>query len=217
MLSEALNVRRYWFELALGTIIVGFFLYALATLRFLVQGGEFTFPSLICYLLCFALTSFFLNRQGLKFRERIFYCFATMLAGIALFEIVYHYAFGIPSLANFLHYQLFFFGNQSANGYFSLNWYLVILVVPFIGLKYMKFKWNWLLYGVVIFSALVMFLWIASGYPQYFQPQYFPAYRILIKGIQRGNYAQIEIYGALFNGFAKIIAVIPALLFNKKP
>jgi hypothetical protein len=212
---RVLNPHKYWFELILGLAIIGILLYAIITLRFTVAGEEFTFPSLVSYALCFDLTSFFLNRRGLKFLDRIFYCFAAMASGIVLFELVYHYAYGVLSFQNFLHYQLFFFGNQSANGYFSLDWYLIILVVPFIGWKYMKI--NKLLLGVILFSGIVMFFWMATGYPQFNYPaETFPAYRPLIDVIQRGNASQIRSYGELFNGLAKIIAIIPALLFNKK-
>ena len=214
MLLEALNPRKYWFELILGLAIVGLLVYSALTGQFTVAGGAFTYPSLVSYTLCFVLTSFFLNRQGLKFLERIFYCFAAMASGIVLFELVYHYAYGVSSFHSFLHYELFFFGNQSANGYFSLDWYLIILVVPFIGWKYMKL--NRTLIAVIIFSAVVMFFWIATGYPQFLYPQWFPSYGPYIDIIQKGNTNQIVFYGELFNGVAKIIAIIPALLFNNK-
>lgn len=214
MLLEALNPRKYWFELILGLAVIGLLVYSALTGQFTVAGGAFTYPSLVSYVLCFVLTAFFLNRQGLKFLERIFYCFAAMASGIVLFELVYHYAYGVSSFHSFLHYQLFFFGNQSANGYFSLDWYLIILVVPFIGWKYMKF--NRTLIAVIIFSAVVMFFWVATGYPQFLYPQWFPAYSPYIDIIQKGNTNQIVFYGELFNGPAKIIAIIPALLFNKK-
>lgn len=214
MLLEALNPRKYWLELILGLAIVGLLVYSALTGQFTVAGGAFTYPSLVSYTLCFVLTSFFLNRQGLKFLERIFYCFAAMASGIVLFELVYHYAYGVSSFHSFLHYELFFFGNQSANGYFSLDWYLIILVVPFIGWKYMKL--NRTLIAVIIFSAVVMFFWIATGYPQFLYPQWFPSYGPYIDIIQKGNTNQIVFYGELFNGVAKIIAIIPALLFNNK-
>jgi hypothetical protein len=213
MLVQVLNPRKYWFELILGGAIIGVLLYAALSGEFTVAGGALTYPSLVFYVLCFALTSFFLNRQGLKFLDRIFYCFAAMASGIVLFELVYHYAYGVLSFSDFLHYELFFFGNQSANGYFSLDWYLIILVVPFIGWRYMAI--NKILISVIVFSALVMFFWVATGYPQFLYPQYFPAYNVLINVIQKGNTAQIKFYGELFNGLAKIIAIIPALLFNR--
>ncbi len=213
MLVQVLKPRKYWFELTLGAAILGILCYAALSGQFTVAGGALTYPSLVFYALCFALTSFFLNRQGLRFLERIFYCFATTASGIVLFELVYHYAYGVSSFQSFLHYELFFFGNQSANGYFSLDWYLIILVVPFIGWKYMNLSRT--LIAVVVFSAVVMFFWVATGYPQFLYPQWFPAYGPFINIIQKGNTNQIVSYGELFNGLAKIIAIIPALLFNK--
>jgi hypothetical protein len=212
-LRQSKHLRKYWFESILGLGIIGVLIYAALTLQFFVAGGALTYPSLISYALCFMLTSLFLNRQGLKFIDRIFYCFATMASGIVLFEMVYHYAYGVLSFNDFLHYELFFLGNQSANGYFSLDWYLVILVVPFIGWRYMSL--NKILFGVTIFSAFVMFFWVATGYPQPLYPQWFPAYSTLINVIQKGDTSQIVFYGELFNGLAKIIAIIPALLFYK--
>ncbi len=207
-------MRKYCFELVLGLVIIGALLYAAAERQFTVAGGALSYASLVFYSLCFALTSFFLNRQGLRFLERIFYCFAAMASGIVLFELVYHYAYGVLSFNDFLHYELFFFGNQSANGYFSLDWYLIILVVPFIGWKYMRVSKT--LIAVIIFSSAVMFFWVATGYPQFLYPQWFPSYGPFIDIIQKGNTNQIVFFGELFNGPAKIIAIIPALLFNKK-
>jgi hypothetical protein len=214
LLIQTLNPRKYWFEFLLGLGIIGALIYAAVERQFTVAGGALSYASLVFYVLCFALTSFFLNRQGLKFLERIFYCFAAMASGIVLFELVYHYAYGVTSFQDWLHYELFFLGNQSANGYFSLDWYLIILVVPFIGWKYMKV--NKTLIAVVIFSAVVIFFWVATGYPQFLYPQWFPSYGRLVDIIQKGNTNQIVFYGELFNGLAKIIAIIPALLFNKK-
>jgi hypothetical protein len=214
ILIQAATLRKYWLELILGLAVVGILINGAVAGQFTVAGGAFTYPSLVSYSLCFVLTSFFLNRQGLKLLERIFYCFAAMASGIVLFELVYHYAYGVTSLHHFLHYELFFLGNQSANGYFSLDWYLIILVVPFIGWKYMKF--NRLLLAVIVFSAVVMFFWVATGYPQFLYPQDYPSHGPYIDLIQKGNTMQIISYGKWFNGIAKIIAVIPALFFNKK-
>jgi hypothetical protein len=214
LLIQTLKLRRYWFEFLLGLGILSALLYATVTGQFTVAGGALSYASLAFYALCFTLTSYFLNRQGLRFLERVFYCFAAMASGIVLFELVYHYAYGVLSLSNFLNYELFFLGNQSANGYFSLDWYLIILVVPFIGWKYMRISKP--LIGVIVFSSLVMFFWVATGYPQFLYPQWFPAYGPFFNIIQKGNTSQIVFYGELFNGLAKIISIIPAVLFNKK-
>ena len=140
------------------------------------------------------------------------YSILSMVAGIVLLEIVYHYGFGIPGLHAFLKYELLFFGNQSANGYFELDWYLLILSTLFIGRKYMAF--NKPLIVIVVAGAAIMLAWIGSGYPQVFSPPYVAAYDPL--NIKYSSPAMIITYGQFFSGIAKIIAVIPAFFFNKQ-
>lgn len=139
-----------------------------------------------------------------------------MVSGIVLFEIVYHYGFGIPSLHDFLTFELTFLGNQSANGYFSLDWYLLIFASLFIARKYMAL--NKALLAVTFFGAIVMFAWIGSGFPQLFNPpwtaDYLPVYRTF--HVVYSSPGMIIQYAQFFNGIAKIISVIPALFFNKR-
>jgi hypothetical protein len=206
--------RRYWFELSLGFVIFCFLIYSIVSSSYTVGKGALLDASAISYLLCFTLTSFFLNRQQVKFPVRAFYSVASTLAGIVLYEIVYHYAFGITRAE--LIKDFTFLGNESGNGYFSLDWYLLIFLTIFIGVKYMAF--NKPLLVLVLFDAIVMLAWIGIGYPQAFNPpwtaSYSPVYRMF--DVVYRSQSMILSYARIFNSLSKSIAVIPAFFFNKK-
>jgi hypothetical protein len=208
--------KFYWFELIASLFILAVSIYALITSSYNVAGSSLLYPSLICYLACFTLTSFFLHRQGAPFLDRLLVSVLSMLSGIILFEIVYHYGFGIPNLNGFLTHELTFLGNQSANGYFSLDWYLLIFSSLFVARRYMAF--NIPLVALSFFGAIVMFAWIGSGYPQLFDPpwvaNYAPIYQTFHVVYSSQN--MIAQYARYFNGVAKIISIIPALFFNRR-
>jgi hypothetical protein len=207
--------RFYWFEVITSFFIFAVALYALVSSSYNVPGSSLLYPSLICYLACFTLTSSFLKRQGVQFLDRLFISVLSMVSGIILFEIVYHYGFGIPSLDYFWTHELTFLGNQSANGYFSLDWYLLIFSSLFVARKYMAF--NIPLFALALLSAIVMFAWIGSGYPQLFDPPWFANYLPIYKTfhVAYSSPNMIDQYARYFNGFAKIISIIPAFLFYK--
>jgi len=206
---------RYWFEVIASLFILVVALGALVSSSYNVAGGSLLYPSLISYLTCFTLTSLLLNRQGVRFLDKVLISGLSMVSGVILFEIVYHYGFGVSSLGSFLTYDLTFLGNQSANGYFSLDWYLLIFSSLFVARRYMAF--NKPLVGVASFGAIVMFAWIGSGYPQLFDPpwvaNYAPIYQTFHVVYSSPN--MIARYAMLFNGIAKIICIIPALFFYK--
>jgi hypothetical protein len=136
-----------------------------------------------------------------------------MIAGIILFEIVYHYGFGLSP--GQLQAELTYFGNSPANQ-FPLIWYLLIFASLFIGRKYMAP--NVPLVLMAIYGALVMFFWIGMGYPQTFTPpwtaNYLPVYSTF--NVNYTGPQMIVNYAIVFNWLSKGIAVIPALFFNKK-
>lgn len=206
-------LRQYWFELILGLGIAGISLYSLFSHSSYVAVG-LLYASLISYLLCFTLTSFFLNRQNVKFLDRMFLSILSMLAGIILFEIVYHYGFGISQAQ--LIKDFTFLGNGTAQGSFPLDWYLLIFVSIFIGRKYMTF--NKSLIVLTLFGAVAMFVWIGSGYPQSFDPpwtaNYLPIYQTFHVVYTTSN--MIVQYASFFTDISKTIAIIPAFFFNKK-
>lgn len=209
-ISRELN--RYWLEIFLGFVIIGLSGYALVFGLYRFEEG-LKYPSAIFYILCFCLTSYFLNRQGAKLLDRVFLSTLSMLAGIVLFEIVYHYGFGISQAQ--LVSDFSYLGNSAANG-FPLDWYLLIFASLFIGRKYMSF--NKSLLALSIFGGVAMFFWIASGYPQTFNPpwtaNYLPIYSTF--HISYPGPGKIIRYAEFYNWITKAIAVIPAFFFNKR-
>src|SRR5487761_36740 len=188
-------VRKYWIELILGLVIVGISFYALLSGSYNVVEKGLTYPSLISYLSCFTLTLFFLHRQKLKFFDRILYSLISMLAGIVLFEIIYYYSFGL-SQSELLR-DFTFFGNGEGEGFFPLIWDLLITATLVLARRYMSM--NKSLIAAVMFSVIVMVVWIKSCYSQ-----------VIALG------SSTQFYPKVFDGIAKTIALIPAFLFNKK-
>jgi hypothetical protein len=206
-------IRRYWFELALGIAIAAVAAYGLFFSHSYYFHGSFTFHSLITYAACFTLCSFFLNRQGVGLTDRLLYSLATMAAGIVLYEIVYHYAYGVsvPLLVK----NATFFGLDSGNGAFPLIWFLMTLAIPFLGRRYMGL--NRPLFALIAFEAVVMFVWIGAGYPQAAYPSWWPAHAPIFHFIKpTDGPGTIVFYGEVFSNMAKVIAVIPSFFFNKK-
>jgi hypothetical protein len=206
------NLRQYWLELTIGLIVIGLLTYALVFGLYRINGA-LKYDSAIFYLVCFGFTSFFLNRQGAKFLDRLFFSILSMLAGVVLFEIVYHYGFGISQAQ--LVSDFSFLGNSGSG--FPLDWYLLIFASLFVGRKYMGL--NKSLLAISAFGAVVMFLWIGSGYPQTFNPpwiaNYLPIYSTF--HISYSGPAMIIHYAEFYNWITKPIAVIPAFFFNKNP
>ncbi len=209
-------LRKYWLESILGASLFAVFLYAALFGTYFVNGA-FSYNSLIHYGSCFILASYFLNRQGVKVADRILYSLAIMASGIVLYEIVYHYGFGISY--SILVQNATFFGLDSNGTAFSLDWFVIIFVIPFAWRQYMSLG-NWSLLILVTFEALVMFAWISTGYPQFQYPSWWPAYKVLFDVIPVVNgtpsSSSILFYGGLFGELAKTISVIPAFFFNKK-
>jgi hypothetical protein len=208
-------LRLYWLELIVGVAIVAIVAYE-ALSRSYYFNGNFAIHSLVTYAACFALCSFFLNRQKVEMADRVLYSLATMAAGIVLYEIVYHYGFGITS--TILLRDVTYFGLDAANGYFPLVWFLIIIAIPFLGRRYMKM--NKSLIAIIAFEASVISLWLSIGYPQPVYPSWFPAHSPVLNLIPYSNGVpdtnSIVLYGTLFANMAKVISVIPAFFFNKK-
>jgi len=209
------RLKDYWLELSLSGAMIGFTVYALISTSYFVT-GEFSYNSLIHYGSCFVLASFFLNRQRVAIIDRVLYSLAIMASGIVLYEIVYHYGFAIsPSI---VMQNASFFGLDSGNGTFPLDWFAIILVIPFAWRQYMRL--NKSLVILIIAETIVMLGWISIGYPQPQFPTWPPAHSPIFHLIPLVNgtpdIGSTIFYGMLFSGMAKTISVIPAFLFNKK-
>ena len=72
----------------------------------------------------------------------------------------------------------------------------------------------------VVLTALVgggiYLLWAYFGYPQFFAPGWFPSSPVAISIVPHNN-SGIELSGFIFNSVFMIVALLPALLFYKKP
>lgn len=215
-LNSRSSIREYWFELILGGLLVILLIYSLLSSSHYFSRG-FSYNSLLHYGACFVIASFFLKRQKVNFVDRMFYSLATMASGIVLYEIVYHYGFGVSF--SMLAHDASYFVLAAGNGYFCLDWFLIIFLIPFAWRKYMNLN-NKLLWILISFEAIVMLLWVGIGYPQYPFPSWWPAYEPLFNVIPlvngTGNTASIIFYGGVFSALAKTISVIPAFFFNKR-
>ena len=176
--------------------------------------------SIVAYIMAFFLASFGLKKQGMGL-ERIFFAVAATAASRFLFEIVYHYSFPvngreiINNLANF--------STNTSEANFPLIWAVMMVLVIFTGYKYMQVtRWFWIAAGI---SAVLMGIWVFSGYPQWVHPGQWPIRSVLIPLIpQEYAHAPTEIAHAaitnvslILNSLAKIAvcSLLPALFINK--
>jgi hypothetical protein len=171
--------------------------------------------AVIVYGLSFILAEFFLRRQGVGF-ERYFIAVACVVAGIWLVQGLYHFGFAqarMPSeIANVILTFNFNFNTSAAT--YPLYWNLLMVSLPFAGYKYMNLN-KFLVLTTVIGGAIYL-LWINVGYPQFFAPQWFPDSAIGLPLVPHST-SGIELSGYIFNSTFTVVALLPALLFYKKP
>jgi hypothetical protein len=170
------------------------------------------FPaSIVAYATCFALTMWFLRgRIGLI--DRFFISSATMVSGIWLYELVYHYCFFLVAPIDFVGLwnaflqDLAFISVQGSGGIFPLVYAVLIICLPMLARKYMSLNRY---FALVLFASLVLFgMWVWEGYSQYIYPQWLTGTQSKI------NYDLMR--GYIFNSLTKMLAVLPALLFYKR-
>jgi len=89
-----------------------------------------------------------------------------------------------------------------------------MLSLPFIAYKYMELNRLFVLTAVI--GGGIYLFWIWAGYPQFYAPGWFPDSPVVI-GLVPKSTSGIELSGYLFNSAFKIVALLPALLFFKKP
>jgi hypothetical protein len=65
-------------------------------------------------------------------------------------------------------------------------------------------------------SGIIYLLWVYVGYPQFFAPGWFPSSPVVISLIPFKD-SVIKLTGFIFNSAFIIVALLPALLFYKKP
>ena len=125
---------------------------------FLAMGGSF-------------LISFFCLRKQKVGKEAFFLSLASMVSGIWLYELVYHYAYGPEPLSIFIReLERIDFSGTSYGSYsiFPILWSLIMIALPFAGLKWMKINRYFLMAFAGGFGIFV--IWIILGFPQFFAP-----------------------------------------------
>jgi hypothetical protein len=90
----------------------------------------------------------------------------------------------------------------------------MMISLPFAGYKYMTL--NRYLVLAIVASGIIYLLWVYVGYPQFFAPGWFPSSPIAISLVPFKDSA-IKLAGFIFNSAFIIVALLPALLFCKKP
>jgi hypothetical protein len=140
-----------------------------------------------------------------------------MVSGIWLYEIIYHFSFpGTLNIKNIVN-GLLTFNFNTTNSVYPLVWSIIIVVLPFMGIKYMKL--NWIFIGVFAFSVMSFLFWVLIGYPNLFNPEWWPASQphinLLPLELKHTASPVIVFWGDFFNSLTKILVVVPSLLFLK--
>lgn len=177
--------------------------------------GRLLNSSLIAYLLSYLVVSRVLAIKGIGY-QRMFHSLATSVSGLWLFEIFYHFAYPNPPFIE----DLMYIDISMGNGTIPLIWSIIMVSMVFTGWRYIKLnKWFW----IISFLTLVSFyLWVATGYPQFFDPQWWPSSQPTIEIIP-SDYRHattpeaiqmISNVGVIFNSITKILTcLIPSSLF----
>ena len=210
--------RRNWFEVASLFLVAALLIWRG---RGFVFAGDSTSSaavltsSVVVYGLAFVFAEFFLRRQGVGF-ERFLVAVACVAAGIWLQQGLYHFGYAqarMPTeVANTL-FTLNFNFNTSASTY-PLYWTLMMISLPFVAYKYMTLNRYLLLTAAA--SGIIYLLWVYVGYPQFFAPGWFPSSPVVISLVPFKD-SVIKLTGFIFNSAFIIVALLPALLFYKKP
>jgi hypothetical protein len=158
----------------------------------------------IAYAGCFVLSFVFLLYQKVDVFEALLISVLTMFSGVYLYEIVYHYMWGI-SVGAVLG-DLSTLNVDLGGPTFPLLLAGVLTFSPLIAWRYVRF--NYPLVALVSVSAILVLLWEASGFPQFWCVCSFQTF---FWGWLPRNV--VEPLGYVFNSVSKVIAVIPAFLF----
>lgn len=210
--------RRNWFEAACLCVVAALLVWRG---RGFVFSGDSTSSaavltsSVVVYGLAFVLAEFFMRRQGVGY-ERFLLAVACVAAGIWLQQGLYHFGYAQARMSTEVANTLFtlnFNFNTSAATY-PLYWTLMMISLPFAAYKYMTL--NRYLVLATVASGIIYLLWVYVGYPQFFAPGWFPSSPIAISLVPFKDSA-IKLAGFIFNSAFIIVALLPALLFCKKP
>jgi len=161
----------------------------------------------IAYASCFILALGFLLYQKNDLFEALLISVLTMFSGVYLYEIVYHYMWGISVGA--VQNDLLTLNVDLAGPTFPLLLALALTFSPLIAWRYVRL--NYPLVTLIVVSAGLVVLWEAWGFPQFWCVCSYETY--FWGWLPRST---VEPLGYFFNSVTKVIAVIPAFLFFPK-
>lgn len=165
---KALAIPAHGVDLAILGLAGALSLYSMATRSFFLSGSVLT-ATVVAPLLAFALTYSSLKARGVG-GERVFVGLASVISGLILFEVVYHYGFpgAWGNLPSDLVYLNIFPANLSDGLPFPVLFYSMIVAMPFTAYRFMRPN---RLFALLLFGALATFAaWEGLGYPQWSSP-----------------------------------------------
>ncbi|MGD1119261.1 MAG: hypothetical protein ABR886_07210 [Dehalococcoidales bacterium] len=215
--KKLLNYFTLEYLILLGILVV--IAICIFKRSFFVSGATLG-ASAIGWLSAALLASYGLKKQGMKL-SRIFYVLATMVTAIWLFELLYHYSYGISW--SIFSEDIRYISVYTTDRVFPLIWSLMMISMVFTGYKYMNVgRWFWI---TLIVSLALFLFWIWIGFPQWSHPDWFPTHKQIIPLIPRSyknaptETARNYIYhvSLVINSAAKIaISILPSTLFLGK-
>jgi hypothetical protein len=172
----------------------------------LVLANDLLPASVIAYASCFALTMFFLGKKTRLF-DRILLSSATTFSGIWLYEIAYHYSWGLGGLPRDLATPSVAIGGDVP---FPIYFALFLAAVPLLARRQMTFNRAFLF--VAIISLILFAVWNGVGFPQFWCVcSYEPVWGVWLPR------DTVEPLGYVMNSLTKLLAVVPAFLFFPDP
>ncbi len=164
-------------DLLMVLVVIGSVAAAVLNRSFMVTNGVLA-GSTASAAFCFLLASRSLRRcEGVGY-ERMFVAACAMAGGIMLYELLYH--FGWPDSWRVFGQSLTTFGLDlpRRGAPFSVLWAVMAFSTVFVGARYMRAN-RWFCF-VGAMGAGLFLLWVAVGYPNYFEPRRWPESTLVI-------------------------------------
>ncbi len=174
--------------------------------------------SAIVYVAAFLIALFWLIKRKVGIEKYIISA-ACMISGARLYEIIFHYLFtgafnnilqdvlsislNVPTCANMALCP-------ASLGPFPIVGAILIVSMPFAFFRMMRIN---RVFIIALVAVVILFaFWHYIGYPQYWNPSWFPQLTPAINIVQN-NTASIMLWGAIMALATKITCLLPALLF----
>jgi hypothetical protein len=169
--------------------------------------------SVIAYLTCFVLTMLFL-RGRTKLFDRIMVSSATTASGIWLYEIAYHYSWGLGGLLTDLSSPSVAIGG---NAPFPIYFAVFLSALPLMARQYIKL--NRVFFVAAAISAILFAAWLSLGFPQFWcvcASKPFSSFLLPGEFVKPDGWlseASVEPLGYVMNSLTKLLAIVPAFLY----